>query len=123
MEIGIDCVDISAFKRSILIEGFKNRVFTENEISYCEKKANPIQHYAVRYAGKEAVMKALSLDNLAMSLNQIEILDDEKGRPFVNILDSGLNAKHRTIKISLSHSDSIALAFVVAIADQKMSEG
>jgi holo-[acyl-carrier protein] synthase len=114
MEIGIDCVDIARFKGSMLIEGFKNKVFTENEISYCESKANPIEHYAVRFAGKEAVMKALALEKMGM--HQIEILDDEKGRPFVNILGSNLKPKKREMKISLSHSDTVAVALFVVIS-------
>ena len=114
MEIGVDCVDVSGFQGAMLIQGFKKRVFTENEISYCEKKAKPIQHYAARFAAKEAVAKALSLD-VRTSLSQIEILDDETGRPFVNILDRSLGTEHRTVKISISHSDSIALAFAIAV--------
>jgi holo-[acyl-carrier protein] synthase len=113
MEIGTDCLDISRFKGSMLIKGFKDKVFTKNEISYCEKKANPIQHYAVRFAGKEAVMKALSPEKIGM--HQIEILNDKKGRPFVNILNRNLKTRDRTIRISLSHSDTVALALVVVI--------
>ena len=74
MEIGIDCVDISRFKKSnIMIKKSFRRIFTENEINYCEKKENPAQHFAIRFAGKEAVKKALSGLNIDIALKNIEI--------------------------------------------------
>ena len=112
MEIGVDCVDISRFDKSgMLFSNNLKRVFTEKEISYCEKKENPAQHYAVRFAGKEAVKKALSNYKIELSLSQIEILNGIDGIPFVNILNDNTNGLE--IKISLSHSKTIAVAFAV----------
>lgn len=117
MEIGIDCVDIARFKKDIISkQNILRKIFTENEVRYCEQKENTSQHYAVRFAGKEAVVKALSCYEIKVSLNQIEILNTKNGIPYVKILDDKLT--DFDIKISLSHSREIAMA--VAIVFQKL---
>jgi holo-[acyl-carrier protein] synthase len=87
------------------------KIFTENEIQYCEKKENSSQHYAVRFAGKEAVVKAFSCYNLSISLKHIEILNKKNGCPYVKILDDKFSDFE--IKISLSHSNDIAIAVAI----------
>jgi len=116
LEVGIDCVDISRFTENILSKkNTINRVFTRNEIQYCEKKVNSALHYAVRFAGKEAVVKAFYCFGIKLHLNQIEILNKEEGIPFVNILNEKI--VDFDIKISLSHSIETAIA--VAIVNTK----
>ena len=117
---GTDIIEIERIKQSIddLGKPFIHRVFTENEIKYCEsKKAQKYQHYAARFAGKEAVFKAISciLENkFEISWQDIEILNDNTGRPYVKILNS--NLKNITnIDISLSHCKEYAIANVVII--------
>lgn len=110
MEIGIDCVDISRFEDSnYLIKNLK-KIFTEKEISYCQKKENTAQHYAARFAAKEAVIKALSEYQIKPYYNQIEILNNKDGKPIVNILNE--NNKF-DIKVSLSHSRTTAVAIAL----------
>ena len=122
MEIktGTDIIEISRIKKSIEdTDGkFIERVFTPKEIEYCEKRnTQKYQHYAVRFAGKEAVFKAISciLENkFEISWQDIEILNDNTGRPYVKILNS--NLKNITnIDISLSHCKEYAIANVVII--------
>lgn len=122
MEIktGIDIIEISRIKKSIeeTDNKFIERVFTNKEIEYCEsRKAQKYQHYAVRFAGKEAVFKAISdkLDNkFDIEWKDIEILNDLSGRPYVNILNYKTN-NIKNIDISLSHCKEYAIASVVVI--------
>jgi holo-[acyl-carrier protein] synthase len=112
LEIGIDCVDITRFKHDITSKkDILKKIFTENEIQYCEKKMKPSQHYAARFAGKEAIVKAFAGFGIKISLITIEILSNEKGIPYVNILDDKL--KDYVIKISLSHAENIAVACAI----------
>ena len=115
---GIDIIEVDRIKESIEKQGdkFLNRVFTEKEIKYCEsKKVQKYQSYAARFAGKEAVFKALSslIDNkYDVSWKDIEILNDEEGRPFVNIMGNlkEIVGAKVNIEISLSHIQRIAVA-------------
>ena len=114
---GIDMIEIERIKKSIEeTDGkFCDRVYTEKEIEYCESKnIQRYQHYAARFAAKEAVFKAVSLllDNkYDIGWKDIEILNDTNGRPFVNILNS--NIKINNIDISISHCKDYAIANVV----------
>ena len=94
-----------------------NRVFTSKEIEYCEsKKIQRFQHYAARFAAKEAVFKAISpilKSKYDIEWKDIEILNDDSGRPFVNILKQNIEIKN--IDISLSHCKTYAIANVLVI--------
>jgi holo-[acyl-carrier protein] synthase len=108
--IGVDIEKISRFEvfETNKEHAFLKRAFTNDELDYCFSQARPSQHLAARYAGKEAVVKALSTQ-VRILYNQIEILNDKKGRPMVTLeIDHGLD-----IKISLSHSGDMAIAFVI----------
>jgi holo-[acyl-carrier protein] synthase len=118
LEIGIDCVNISRFEKDVLSKkNIITKVFTKNEIKYCEKKLKPSQHYAARFAGKEAVIKAFSHYNIDIPLNKIEIVNKKNRTPFVKILDD--SRSDFDIKISLSHSNEIAIAFAIIIKNSK----
>lgn len=112
--IGIDCEEITRFKEIGLEKKFLDKVLTKKEIRYCMAKPNPSQHIAVRFAGKEAVIKALNSIDKQLFFNEIEILNDKKGVPYVNILNNKINKK-LNIKISLSHSRNNAVAVAVAV--------
>ena len=56
---------------------FVQKIFTDKEMKYCDNKGKPIQHYAVRFAGKEAVIKALYPFGLFLDVTQIEILNKD----------------------------------------------
>ena len=120
IKCGVDIIEISRVKESIesLGERFINRVFTEKEIEYCEsKKMQRYQHYAVRFSAKEAIFKAVSdeLENkFEINWKDIEILNDEKGRPYVRILNNKIQ-NIEDIDISLSHCKEYAVANAVVI--------
>ena len=117
---GTDIIEIERIKQSIddLGKPFIHRVFTENEIKYCEsKKAQKYQHYAARFAAKEATFKAISNildDKYSITWKDIEILNDKQGRPYINLY--GIEKKNiENIDISISHCKSYAVAYVTAM--------
>ena len=119
---GVDIIEIERVKNSIEeTEGkFCERVFTQKEIEYCEsKKVQKYQHYAARFAAKEAVLKAISQlleSKFDIEWKQIEVLNDENGRPYVNILKQRLNIDN--IDISISHCKTYAVASVVVFGEE-----
>ena len=114
---GIDIIEIERIKQSIeeTHGKFCERVYTQKEIEYCEsKKIQKYQHYAARFAAKEAVLKAISqlLDSkYDIEWKEIEVLNDEEGRPFVNLLKKDIPVND--IDISISHCKNYAVASVV----------
>ena len=115
---GTDIIEIERIKKSIEeTDGkFCDRVYTEKEIEYCESKnAQKYQHYAARFAAKEAVFKAISslLENkYDIGWKDVEILNDENSRPYVNILSEKVKSIE-SIDISMSHCKQYAVATVV----------
>ena len=115
---GIDIIEIERIKQSIEdTDGkFCDRVFTEKEIEYCEsKKAQKYQHYAARFAAKEAFFKAVSpvLNNkYDIAWRDMEVLNDENGRPCVNIISDKVTGI-QDIDISISHCKTYAVANVI----------
>ncbi len=117
---GVDIIEISRIKENIeqLGEKFLNKIFTLNEIEYCEsKKKQKYQHYAARFAAKEATFKAISnqLNNkYDISWKDIEVKNDKEGRP--NVIITGINLeKIENIDISLSHCKEYAIANVTIL--------
>lgn len=120
---GTDIIEIARIKRSIEKTGqpFINKVFTPNEVKYCESKNNvKYQHYAARFAAKEAIFKAISKaleDKFSMGWKNVEILNDEKGRPSARFIDFNVEGL-KGIDISISHCKTYAVATVVAEIDK-----
>ena len=114
---GTDIVEINRIQKDIeqIGERFLKKIYTEKEIAYCEsKKTQKFQSYAARFAAKEAIYKALSNKiNFDYSWKDFEILNEETGRPYVNLHFEIENLE--SIEISLSHSIEYAVANVVAI--------
>ena len=117
---GTDIIEIERIKESIedLGDKFLNRVFTEKEIQYCEsKKSQKYQHYAARFAAKEAAFKAISYrlkDKYEISWKDIEVENDKSGRPKLTIIGIDLN-DIEDIDISLSHCKLYAVANVTIL--------
>ena len=122
IKTGIDIIEITRIKENIdeLQEKFINRIYTEKEIEYCEsKKAQKYQHYAARFAAKEAIFKAISsfIDNkYNIEWKDIEVINDKQGRPIVNIKNKE-NYNIQSIDISISHCKEYAVSSVVLIFD------
>ena len=107
MEIGIDIVEVKRITRLIRSKAFLRRVFTPQEIAYCSKKVRKAEHYAVRFAAKEAVWKALGMGGI--SLKNISVKNRDNGKPEALIKGK----KRRDIAISLSHTENYAAAVAV----------
>lgn len=118
---GTDIIEIYRVKESIedLGENFINKIYTKKEIEYCESKRNAkYQHYAARFAAKEAIFKAVSKllnDKYEISWQNAEIINLEDGKPVVNLINTNINEKIEDIDISISHSKEYAVATVVLI--------
>jgi holo-[acyl-carrier protein] synthase len=112
--IGVDIENISRFismangKEKKLLE----KIFSKKEIKYCFSKKNAAPHLAARFAGKEAVFKAVS-SSLACNLryNEIEIINNKNGIPSVFIKNAKISDVN--ITISLSHTNEFAIAFTI----------
>lgn len=117
---GVDIVDISRFDSDQLKkQSFLNLCFTYDEQRYCLSKPNPAQHFAVRFAAKEAVIKALSGMDLFLEPNKIEVLNKENGRPYLIFYTDNEKILSFKSDISLSHSETSAIAFVILYRDIK----
>ena len=118
---GTDIIEINRIKESIesLGETFKNKIYTEKEIEYCESKKNAkYQHYAARFAAKEAIFKAVSEllnDKFEISWKDAEILNDINGKPKIEFTSKELEDKIESIDISISHCREYAVANVAII--------
>src|SRR5687768_8102671 len=115
---GVDLIEIARIDEVVARHGkhYLERVFTPAELEYCGKRAESL---AGRFAAKEAVAKALGSGIGDISWKDIEILGDEKNAPVLT-LHGAAEAKAKelgltTWSVSISHSDSHSLAFVVAI--------
>ncbi|MFC1918602.1 holo-ACP synthase [Chloroflexota bacterium] len=114
--VGVDIIEIARIRKAIerWEERFLRRIYTEPELRLCRKKPSTL---AVRFAGKEAVMKALGTGTRGINWKDIEILAEPSGKPVVQLSGKaqdkaavlGLNK----LAISLSHSREYAVAFVV----------
>lgn len=118
---GTDIIEIERIRDSIENIGnrFINEIFTEKEIEYCESKSRvKFQHYAARFAAKEAIFKAVSKllnDKFEISWKNAEILNDRQGKPYIHFINTTINEKIEDIDISISHCREYAIANVVII--------
>tara|TARA_B110000263_G_scaffold201850_1_gene181411 strand:- start:181 stop:534 length:354 start_codon:yes stop_codon:yes gene_type:complete len=113
ISIGTDIVKVSRIKNLLTTKekNFLNKVFTEEEISYCNSHSKPEIHFSGKYAAKEAVKKALLSNDVIkhISLKDIKILNRDNKAPYVvidNIMDLNYN-------VSISHEEEYAIAFAL----------
>ena len=116
---GIDIVEVSRIAEKLKKgTAFRDKIFSPNEIAYCERSTIPAESYAARFAAKEAFLKATGKGMLlGYDLNEIEVANDGDGKPFIKLMgkfqnyfdDSGWKAIH----VSLSHIHTTACAFVI----------
>lgn len=113
--LGNDIIEIGRIKKAMeRTESFKNKVFTPLEIEYAEKKKNKYETYAGRFACKEAISKAFGTGVLDFSLLDLEILNDQRGKPCVLLKNKLLEQyKGYKILISISHCKEYALATAI----------
>jgi holo-[acyl-carrier protein] synthase len=118
--IGVDIVKIERFERALERWGhrLRERVFTPQELSICQSKAYPGRHFALRFAAKEAFLKALGIGMFqGVAWNEIEIVNDPLGRPRMNLEGAAqriCQAKGiQGIFVSISHEQDYGVAEVV----------
>ncbi|HYG02558.1 MAG TPA: holo-ACP synthase [Chryseosolibacter sp.] len=115
---GIDIVDVQRIEKHFVRNGAMfEKVFSPEEISYCDGCAKPYEHYAARFAAKEAFLKATGLGLTAgFDLCDIVISSDEVGKPQVtlrgNFREMALKQSWKIIHVSLSHITNVAVASV-----------
>lgn len=115
--IGVDIIEINRIREIIdrYGERFVSKIFTPVEVAYCESKKTPFQHYAARFAAKEAVAKALSTGWRGnFKWKDVEVSNDDLGQPCITLYGQLAGfLKNRRIFLSLSHSDNSVVAFVI----------
>ena len=118
---GVDIVENKRIKNSLKIKGFISRVFTQNEINKSKKLINKTNFFAKRFAAKEAFVKALGegfRNNI--NFNDIDISNDNKGKPSINISNNIKNFLKKKLKLnkykiflSLSDEKKHSIAYVI----------
>ena len=117
--VGTDIIEVERIATKIEKEnGFRELVFSQKEIQYCESKTYKYEHYAARLAVKEALAKALGTGWLSgTNINEAEVLNDEKGKPWLNFIGETatiITAMNFTaFHVSISHTRLMATAIVV----------
>jgi holo-[acyl-carrier protein] synthase len=119
VRIVVDLIEIDRVQRALdRYPGFKDRCFTKAEQAYCDSRANPAQHYAARFAAKEAVGKALG-SGVLFTWREVEI----KGRPKPGVALTGQTESWAErvgagrIDVSMTHSRGMAAAVCVVSPD------
>ena len=116
---GIDMIEVGRIRIAMEKDaGFKDTVFTEEEILYCESKKNKYQHYAARFSAKEAFMKAIGTGwRFGIRFAEIEIYLDELGKPSIRGYGKAKELLKKEeiskIHVSLSHLKEMATAIVI----------
>ena len=117
--IGVDIESITRFNKLDRRKNgnFLNRIFSPRELEYCYSRKDPAPHLTARFAGKEAVNKALLSSGYDPLPHQaIEILNGPNGAPRVRLRKRLSKNKDQTMEISLSHSGKNAVALVIMFA-------
>ena len=118
--IGNDIIEIERIEKAISKEGFKNKIYSQRELENIEKRGNRTETYAGIFSAKEAISKAIGTGVREFSLTDLEILNDDLGKPYVVVsekLDKILRNKKEDyqIEISISHSKKYATAIAVIV--------
>ena len=120
MKAGVDIVAVSRLRPLMPLPGdpFWRKIYSDREMQEAAERSSPLHYLAGRWAAKEAVMKTLpTLDHLPndpLRENQIEILTEEDGRPYLLLRGERIN-----ISVSISHEEEYAIAFAVNCEEEK----
>ena len=124
---GTDIIEIERIKKAIETNEnrFLNQIFTEQEVLYCEGRKNAkFQHYAARFAAKEAAFKALNefIENkYDISWKNIEITNNKSGKPQINLKECNFEMI-KSMDISISHCKEYAVANVIILYEEEANE-
>ena len=116
--IGNDIIEIKRIEKAISKESFKNKIYTQRELENIKKRGNRAETYAGVFSAKEAISKAIGTGVREFSLTDLEILNDDLGKPYVVVsekLDKIIKNKKEDyqIEISISHSKKYAIAMAI----------
>lgn len=115
ISIGTDLVEIDRIKKSMENTSFLKRFYGSMEYAELEKRGFPPQSVAGAFAGKEAFSKALGTGIRGFSLREVEVLHNGDGKPYLHLSGNAEKlAGGRTFDISISHSEELATATVIA---------
>jgi holo-[acyl-carrier protein] synthase len=117
--IGVDVVEIERFRRSLeRTPSMRERLFTDSELAYVGPKADPVPSLAARFAAREAVMKSLGLGLGAFGFHDVWVERAESGAPSFQVIgraaELAATAGVRRWHLSITHSDLVAIAYVIA---------
>jgi len=117
--IGVDAVEIERFRKSLeRTPTMRERLFTAEELAYVAPKADPVPSLAARFAAREAVMKALGVGLGAFGFHDVWVTRAPSGAPSLCLARTALalaEAAHvQRWHLSITHSDLIAIAYVIA---------
>ena len=118
--IGNDIIEIERIEKAISKESFKIKIYTQRELENIEKRGDRVETYAGIFSAKEAISKAIGTGVREFSLTNLEILNDDLGKPYVVVserLDKIIKSKKENyqIEISISHSKKYATAIAVIV--------
>jgi len=118
--LGVDITEVPRIQAAIEGRGqrFLDRVFTPNEIAYCERFKNKFERYAGRFAAKEAAMKALGTGwRRGIRWVDLEVVREQSGRPSMSLAGEAAKIAAqlgvKRISLSITHTESEALAQVI----------
>jgi len=115
--IGVDLVEVSRIRETIerWQDYFLTKIFTDGEIRYCSSKKNCYQHFAARFAAKEAVAKALATGwSGGFRWKDVEVINDDAGKPSVVMYGQMKKAlTGNRILLTMSHTGDIVIAFAL----------
>ncbi len=121
MYTGIDIIEIKRIEKVFgTHKNFIRRVYTEDEVKYCQSKRKCYQHFAARFASKEAVLKAFGTGMRdRMKWTDIETLNEDSGKPYINLYgrakELATEKNIGEISISLSHCNDYAIAHALLV--------
>ena len=121
--VGVDILEIARMERAIArTPAFTRRMFTDEQRAYCERRARPAQHYAGRFAAREAVLKALGCGfSRGVGMRDVSVVLDEAGRPQAvlagRVAEIAAEQGVLEVAISISFTHDVAVANAVAVTD------
>lgn len=118
--LGVDIVEIDRMREALRRHPrIRERLFSEEERAYCDARNKPEIHYAMRFAAKEAVLKALGTGFSGMTFRDVEVVRDERGRPVPRLSGraaevaeaAGVVEMH--LSLSFTHTNAVASAMAI----------
>ncbi|MDO8914582.1 MAG: holo-ACP synthase [Coriobacteriia bacterium] len=126
--LGVDIVEIDRMREALRRHPrMKERIFSPDERAYCDTRNKPEVHYALRFAAKEAVLKALGTGFAGMTFQDVEVVRDSGGRPSPRLHGRAAQVAQELgvveMHLSLSYTHTTAVASAVAITDAEQGAG